>query len=148
MIEVREPTQDDIDKIFFDDEIYSRIADDTCPTAEEFKKLFKEEIGYDIFKYCGLYLDDKIIGLSNIDDGDKFHFAVLKPYRAEYAKICLELSLRFFKKSVYCHIPLVYPEVIAFAKMNCFKAIGLVKNTYLKAGISYNILQLDYEFSI
>lgn len=139
MIEVKEPTKEEIDLITFDDEIYSRSMDDTTLTKEQIKKIFP----YNLFKFLGCYLDGKIIGLSSIENG-RFHFEVLKPYR-KHARECLKASLEQLEKPLVCEIPTLYKSVINFAKKSGFKELGESINIYRKDNINYKMIRLRYE---
>lgn len=139
MIEVKEPTKEEIDLITFDDEIYSRSMDDTTLTKEQIKKIFP----YGMFKFLGCYLNDDIIGLSSIE-GNKFHFEVLKPYR-KHARECLKLCLNRIDEPLICEIPTLYRSVINFAKKAGFIELEESINVYRKNNINYKMIKLKYE---
>ncbi len=131
MIVIKEPSKEEVDIIIFDDEIYDRIADDTCPTKDDFIIPYKD------IEFIGCYLDNKIIGLANADKDGKFHFQVLKQYR-KYAREVLKQILDKLDRSLYCEIPTCYKSVINFAKNNGFREVGTIDNRkYIKSNIDY-----------
>lgn len=136
MIEIKEPTEEEVNIIIFDDEIYNRIADDRCPVKEDFKFSYKD------YDFMGFYLNDKIIGLANVKECGLFHFQVLKPYR-RYAREALERYLEKMNRLLYCEIPLCYMSVINFAKNNGFKEEGIINDKkFIKSNIGYNYIKL------
>lgn len=141
MIELKIPTKEEIDLITFDNEIYERASDDTCPSKEWFRGNFN----YDLFYFMGCFLDGKIIGLACIEKNGQFHFEVLKEYRKKYAREALRLILRQLKKEIFCEIPTLYQGVINFAKNHGFKEVGISTEDYIKNGIFYKRIKLIYE---
>lgn len=136
MIIIKKPSTKDIDLIFFDDEIYNRIADDTCPAKEDFN------LSYEIFDFLGCYFNNSIIGLANIEKTGEFHFQVLKPYR-KYAREFLKKSLEIFDRYLFCQIPTCFRSVINFAKNNGFREVKMTDNKqFIKNNISYNYIKL------
>lgn len=141
MIEIAEPTREEIDLIIFDDEIYGRISDETCPTREEFK------IDYEKFEqWIGFYLCGEIIGLAMIGTDGDFHFQILKIFR-KYAREALQECLKSVSRNLYCEIPTCFQSVINFAKNNGFKEVGLSDSYFLKNKINHNMVKLTYERS-
>lgn len=137
MIKIKKPSTKDIALIIFDDEIYDRISDDSCPKKEDFN------LSYEIFEFLGCYLDNKIIGLAMTKKCGLFHFQVLKLYR-KYAREALQGFLKKFDRFLYCEIPQCYQSVINFAKNNGFEEIGIIPNTpkFTKNNKSYNYIKL------
>jgi len=138
LIEVRIPDIGDILSILFDDEIYDRISDDTCPPKEDYD--FPEHG----LKNIGCYLDDKIIGLAIIEENGKLHFQVLKAYRRHASK-CLKACLKEIDDPLFCEIPLLYMSVINFAKKHGFSESGINDDTYIKNNKEHKILKLIYK---
>jgi hypothetical protein len=138
MIEIKTPTKEEIDLISYNEEIWERGTDDSCPPKEDFK------LPYDMFEFLGCYLEDKIIGLASIEKDDRLHFEVLKPYRL-YAREALKACLKQLNRNLYCVIPTYYRSVINFAKNNGFKEVGIFHKNCTKNGINYNRIKLIYE---
>ncbi len=130
------PTKEEIDLITFDEEIWKKTADDLC------QKDF--ELPYEKFEFLGAYLEEKIIGLASIEKDGRFHFEVLKPYR-RCAREILALFLNQLQRPIYCAIPTIHKSVINFAKKNGFQEVGILEERFLKNGINYPRIKLEYD---
>ena len=142
MIEIRKPTREDIDLVTFDDEIWQRSNSDNCPSKEELKANYDF---YNYFEFLGCYLNNKIIALATVGNEGNFHFEVLKPYR-KYARIALNGFVTVLNRDLFCEIPLLYKEVINFAKNNGFKEEGeILGRKFTKNGIDYKLIKLSFK---
>lgn len=136
MITIKKPSTKDITLIMFDDEIYERTSDDSCPKKEDFK------LSYEIFEFLGCYLDNKIIGLAMTKKCGMFHFQVLKLYR-KHAREALQGFLKELDRFLYCEIPQCYQSVINFAKNNGFEKVDIDHDKkFIKNNKSYNYIKL------
>jgi hypothetical protein len=141
LIEIRKPTREDIDLVTFDDEIWQKTSYDNCPNKEELRTNYDF---YSYFEFWGCYLNNKIIALATVGNGGNFHFEVLKPYR-KHAKIALNGFLTVLNRDLFCEIPLLYKEVINFAKKNGFKEEGeILGRKFTKNGIDYKLIKLSF----
>lgn len=138
MIELRIPTQEEIDLVSLDSEIWDRTADDNCLSKDEFK------LPYENFEFRGFYIGGKIIGLASIEKDGNSHFYILKPYRKKYAREIFRLCLEQLRRPVYCAIPEIYSSVINFVKKGGFKENGFYEREFLKNGNSYRMIKLIY----
>lgn len=133
MIEIRRPTREDIDKIFFDEEIFDKISDDNCPKKENFI------IPYDSFRWFGVYLENNIIGLVMLEPNNYMHFQLLKEYRSKFLNEALEKVFDALEKPIFLEIPALYKNAVLVAKRHQFKENGVSDFIFKKNGISYKV---------
>lgn len=136
MIEIKIPTKDDIDLITFDEDIWNRTIDDRCPSKENCV------IPYDLFRFYGFYMDNKIVGLASIEEDNRLHFEVLKPFR-KFAREMIKLILEK-EDYLYCAITIFHKSVINFAKKSGFKEIGFCEGLFIRNNINYPRIKLEY----
>lgn len=136
MITVKEPRSlEEIDSIIKDNDIYESISDDRCPPKEDFK------MPYEDFKFLGVYLKKKIIGLMIIEDDNRVHYQVLPEHRKECADEGARKCLLLLQRPIFAEIPTLYPNVVGFVKKHGFKKFKKIDRTLLKGGQSYDINQ-------
>jgi len=130
-------TEEEIETVLCDDEIYDRISDDDCPAKEDF------EIPFNAVDFFSAKVNDKLAGVI-VMHGDKIHFNILKKHRkdAEYIFECFNQSWR---KNMVAEVPSLYPDVLGFAKKVGFDEVEVVKNDYKKNGKLYDCHKLKYE---
>ncbi len=138
--------REDIEAILLHPEIYDTIADDSCPSAEN----FKAPIDCD-HKYIGGYLEGEIIAVMVYHkylEGNKCHIQVLPKFREDYAVYFGQQSLLFRgNDTLYAEIPSLYENVLAFAKRFGFELLETKSNVYVKNKQSYdtNVMRLRNE---
>ena len=128
---------EDVKKLIYNDELYDRITDDSCPPKEDY--ILPEE-GYIA---VGGYIGGEIASLFMVH-GKKMHFMALKQYRKQ-ARLLLKESFKVYPYDVYCAIPSLYMSVINFAKNYGFKETSVESRAHKKNGILYDIHILEYE---
>ncbi len=129
MINLRQVTTQEAEKVLFDPEIYDRISDDLCPLTVDLPDI----------DYWGGYIGDELASITiyhPFRDGLKIHFHVLKPYRS-MARHLLDISL-LYEGPIYVEIPTKYQSVINFAKNAGFTEIERRFNSYCKNGKLYD----------
>ncbi len=142
MINVKIAKKLDIEKVLFDDEIFSRICDDFCPKEKGFEIPTKGLI------FLGGYINDEIASLFIVNGNCKMHFMVLKAFR-KHARDLLKESFKKYPHRVWVQIPTLYQEVINFAKKCGFKEVERVQNSHLQNSKYYDEIKLiseRYEF--
>lgn len=134
MITKETKREKDILTILNNNDIRERMVDDHTKNR-------KSEVSFDLKKYIGCYVDDKIIGLAiyrKFKRGSVAHFYVLPEYRQRYARKCAKEALKFKPEGdVFTITPLLYKEVINFALKVGFECIGIHKEVFTKNGINY-----------
>lgn len=127
-------SKEDIERVLFDDEIYGRISDDTCPP----KEVVKEYFSYGSAVFLGGYINDEIASIYAIEDNGTLHYMVLKPYR-KYAGRLYEASFKAlpFQRAIV-RVPTLYRGLINFAKRYGFEEVGIEPGIYIKNGRSYD----------
>lgn len=138
ILEVRNLAE--VKAILTDEEIYDRIADDDCPSREEYEFVdpFHAE-------YIGGYLDGKLIGLVIHHDGE-IHVNILKDYRKQFKSELLRGALqRINRAKVWAEIPSLFPSIIQFAKDEGFREDRVIKGGFQKHGKTYDTHILVYE---
>lgn len=136
MIKVKIPTDQDVKKIYYDDEIFDRVSDDKT------KNLKGVNLPWGKHFMLGGYLNDKIISLFDINLNGQAHFAVLKPYR-EYAREACKKSLDRVNFYTWAEIPVLYKELINFTKKFGYTEKGIAKKSHLKNGVVYDKVILE-----
>lgn len=134
MIKIEVASQQEIESIIKDDEIYARISDDYSPDVQSL----------DIPKMeCALsgFVNNDLASLYLVNN-DKMHFMVLDKHRGNARKL-LERSFNYFNKTVYCVIPLCYDNVIKFAINNKFIVKDMVDDYRLIDGVNYKAVVLE-----
>lgn len=135
MIEIREPSREEIKSILTDPEIYDRITDDDCPSREDYE--FSDPFGS---QYFGGYVDGRLIGVVIHHDGE-IHVNILKDFRREHKSELLREALkRIDRDEVRAEIPSLFPSIIQFAKDEGFREERIVKDGYRKNGKTYDTL--------
>lgn len=123
-------SKEDIDRVMFDDEIYDRISDDSCPPKEEIRLTYHEA------KYVAGYIDGETASLAALHDG-RVHFMVLKPYRLHAHELWKETE-KYLPPKMYAAVPSLYKTLINFAKKHGFREVDVQKKVYRKNGRLYD----------
>ena len=126
-----------MDVLIYDDELYDRMSDDTCPKKENFKMVYPDGVFF-----LGGYVESEISSLF-IVHGQKVHFMVLKD-RRRHAKELMLRSLDIWGKPCYCVIPKMYRSVINFAKNCGFREDGVIPAEHTKNGVTCDSQILRY----
>lgn len=135
MIEIKNPTEEDILKIITQPEMYDRMSNDYDPPLFEF--VFKK-----FGDWIGGYVNGEIASLYWVHDFNQMHFMVDKGYR-EYARDLFYHSQNAWGLPVFCVIPDLYKTTINFAKKAGFTIIKKNKNSFKKNGKIYNEIIME-----
>jgi len=129
----------EIKKVLCHRDIYNCIADDNCPDSSEFEPPMDAQ-------YIAGYVDSDIIGLMiyhKVTGGLKCHIQVLPEFRKKYAREFARIALGEAKNAIiYSEIPTCYPNVISFAKEFGFTETGIIKDSYPKNGVNYDVIEM------
>lgn len=130
--------------ILTDPEVYERIRDDEFPEEPPKDRNVwppPESI------YYGGFVDGELASVSIVhpmENGDQFHFQVLKPYR-EHKRELLRQALAYYSdRKLWCEIPDPYSSVLKLAKEFGFREVEVRPGAHLKNGQRYDsrILEL------
>ena len=136
MIQIKVPTDQDVEKIYYDEEIFDRVSDDNT------KEIKGSKLPWGKHFMLGGYLDNKIISLFDVNINGKAHFAVLKPYR-RYAREACKKSLDRVNFYTWAEIPVLYKGLINFTKKFGYAETSIAKKSHIKNGVAYDKIILE-----
>jgi len=147
MITVKEANIAEAEAIILNEDIYDRIADDTCKPREEVNNFRDLGILFDNYEWYAGYVNGNLASLLWIFEDMDVDFMVLPSYRRHARKLfdsSIEKLRPTERSNMWCSIPTCYRAVINFAKKRGFTESGIEEKAYKKRGVFYNNIILIY----
>lgn len=129
-------TPDQVKYILRDEELFSRVSEDGMKHSDYVPLMNK--------MYLGIFTDNTLIGYWSVEAENSItvniHCNVLKQYRAKHSSEVGQYFVDYiFSKyekiqKLNCKIPVIYPDVYAFAKKLGFKDEGIDCKSVMKGG--------------